>query len=104
MRTEEFTINCTALAEARETLDQCLQDALTRLSDGKPEASVTLKINLEVQPYPDGTGLIPVLTHKVTLNIPDKFDSQGVSKPDKMAYKDGTWVVQDLQRSLFDED
>lgn len=104
MRTEEFTINCTALAEARETLDQSLQDALTRLSDGKNEATVTLKIKIEAQPYPDGTGLIPVLTHRITVNVPEKYDAAGVSKPDKLAFKDGTWVVQDLQRSLFDED
>ena len=102
MRTEEFTINCTALAEARETLDQCLQAALTRLSDGKPEASVTLKINIEVQHGEEG--LIPTITHKVTVNIPEKYDFAGESKPDRLTYKDGTWVVQDLQRSLFDED
>ena len=102
MRTEEFTINCTALAEARETLDQCLQDALTRLSDGKNEGSVTLKIGFEVQHGEEG--LIPTITHKVTVNIPEKYDAAGVSKPDKLAFKDGTWVVQDLQRSLFDED
>lgn len=104
MRSEEFNINCIALTEARETLDQNLQAAMTKLAGGNPEATVTLKIKIETEVSPDGKGLIPTLTHTVSTNIPHKYSYTGVSKPDLIAYRNGEWIVQDLQVSLFDEE